>query len=650
MIPYAEETNVSGFCINAKPLPNGSLRLVDVGHSEASGYFDSGSIAAAWAHPNSSRQRTIHRTANRLLLVEGQPDRVPERDEPLEHWLPGRWGSFRGCEIRFDDMPAAAPIVTAFVDPFGSRPLFYSLQSGLCISDKLATIALNCPGLTVRWGPLLESIVLGSLYSHNVTTLNGCEELAPGEVIRFQGNRIDSRRTFPIPGVPDLEPERVRQDAAGSLVRALDMAVQEVWRDRNSWLMLSGGLDSRFVLALGGKARKILTIEYPSWDETSIATHIAEACGSEFQIFSLRPEYLTRIVADGFLITGGSHDSHFVNHITYGYEWRNMGISAVCHAYLFDTLLKGWLIRPTIGSWTDRALAPFAGARTAHLSTLPARTSWLAAHDVISLLSAAGRDVLHEQITNLIQSMEPVIAGSMDLTVEKYILSWISKQVHYASFLGWIEELDVQSPVFHPALWAWYKASLPEHRYGGAALRKALLSTGHAVCSIEDYNTHAPIALVEGRAETAQSSLIRLLASYSRRIGYRLLHPSGQSLPSTPAGTHFRHASRALLDAAVAQLETSPLFDSSAIHRMVKRFYRGDNRYLEPAISVIMTGQWLNWIAHPADWRPERVISFPFPPLAKAAAGIGDYVSSRTPTSDKAVRQAPPTAGMTRRA
>jgi len=58
-----------------------------------------GDARAAWAHWSNTRQWQITRSENRLVMIEGQPDRYPGTDEPIELWLDGHCGSFRSFEI-----------------------------------------------------------------------------------------------------------------------------------------------------------------------------------------------------------------------------------------------------------------------------------------------------------------------------------------------------------------------------------------------------------------------------------------------------------------------------------------------------------------------------------------------------------------------
>ena len=61
----------------------GALKLVDLGQCELVQSRVFGTARIAWARWQATRQLTIFETPDRLLFVEGQPDRWPAYDEKL---------------------------------------------------------------------------------------------------------------------------------------------------------------------------------------------------------------------------------------------------------------------------------------------------------------------------------------------------------------------------------------------------------------------------------------------------------------------------------------------------------------------------------------------------------------------------------------
>ena len=75
------------------------MKLVDLGGCEITDKFEIGNVRGAWAYLNGSAQWRITKTVDRVLLIEGQPDRFPGEGVPIDRWLDGRSGSFRGFEV-----------------------------------------------------------------------------------------------------------------------------------------------------------------------------------------------------------------------------------------------------------------------------------------------------------------------------------------------------------------------------------------------------------------------------------------------------------------------------------------------------------------------------------------------------------------------
>ena len=113
------------------------MKVVDLGECEIAQMCELGNIRAAWTYSQNARPWSITRTANRVVLIEGQPDRLPYPDESLEKWLHGRSGSFRGFELAEDPVSQRAKVLV-FADPLCTRPVYYLISDGcVCISDKL---------------------------------------------------------------------------------------------------------------------------------------------------------------------------------------------------------------------------------------------------------------------------------------------------------------------------------------------------------------------------------------------------------------------------------------------------------------------------------------------------------------------------------
>lgn len=572
--------------------PGPPLRPVDLGGAACEQAFSWGAIRLAWSFRSDSRQWWTREQAGRLLLIEGHPDRYPAPHESLEDWLGGgRWGSFRGLEIRRPAPASAPPEALVFVDPLGTRPLYvHRATDRLLVSDKLSTIALDAGAAAeINWPALLEAMALGSLYAPD-TTLCGVDELAPGEAIHFRGVEPLRRTRSKQPLDGDLGRRRVRSDPAGTLLAAMKKAVAETWADPQISLLLSGGLDSRLVLALAGPGRRAVTLQlYDS--ETEVARQLAACCRAELRVFPhARADFLPS--AQLAVLAGGAmHDAHFFNHLGLGPKWRSDGVAAVTHAYLFDTLLKGYFLLPP-GGLSQSVLAESMPAAARFFERISGRASPFAADDVIGLLAPRGREALRARLSALEASLTLETRDGLDLTFEKRVLERISRQIHYGTLLGWCEELDVVSPIFHPALWTWHAHSRARDRLNGRAFVEALLSLDHEITRVVDANTGA----VPRVPEFTWRDSIRHNPFYQR-----FLQPFRRSLARSAAevsfpsglGERFRQQDAMhFLTASIDEIRGHEWFDDAAIESCLNKFVGGQERYLEPLLACASAGRW----------------------------------------------------------
>jgi hypothetical protein len=97
------------------------------------------------------------------------------------------------------------------------------------------------------------------------------------------------------------------------------------------------------------------------------------------------------------------------------------------------------------------------------------------------------------QLGALADSIEPVVVDGIDLTFERFVLNRAARQIYFGSFLGWIEEIDVASPVFHEASLRWYATTHPADRLQDQAVLQLYQQLGRGLADIPDYATGRPV-------------------------------------------------------------------------------------------------------------------------------------------------------------
>ena len=556
-----------------------------------------GPLELAWSRAQSSRQWFQSLEARRWLLIEGNPDRFPDLGEPLSRWLEGRWGSFRGLEVVWEQESGSA-LITAFVDPWASRPLYYcSSGETLTIADKLATIAANQDDPEVDWAAVLEAMLCGSAYSGGVS-LKHTTALRPGEAIRFSGPKYRDSTIRPIPDDPEISAALVGSDAARALRRALEKTVAETWPGSGVHLLLTGGLDSRFLLALGGPGRQALHVDlYPQ--ETKLSREIAAAGGCELSEFSLSEGHFLRVIEKAYLLTGAMFDSRFAWQLGLGAAWHAQGIDRTLNGYLFDTLMKGYFFVPFEKyPYRDSILFSQAGALAHSMRARMGRFSAYALDMVFDLLSPEAQELGKQQLRQLPAIFPPVVVEGVDLSFERLVLSNISRQVHYPLLLGWFEETDAYTPAFHPALWSWYAASSIADRRHGRALRQALASLDHPVCRVPDANTGRAIDVLPGRSRSERLGLRNSFVFSRLRDTLRRGTPKDSESKTTVIGRDIRlPEGQKLIAEWIDRTREHQLFDPRRLDQAWQAFQAGDDRAGEALLVVIGARQWEEMVA-----------------------------------------------------
>jgi hypothetical protein len=572
------------------------MKLVDLGGCEIAGTFELGDARAAWAHWSNSRQWQITGAENRIILIEGQPDRYPSAGEPIEKWLEGRSGSFRGFEIVRDSATHPAK-VRVFVDPLCTRPVYYLITGeGVCIADKLSTVILNSSkNIEADWGGLLECAVLGTLYS-NRTTVAGAVWVAPGEALEFEGGVLTRRWKNALPADASLTQSEVMAHPAETLRFALEKAISETWTDPETRLLLSGGLDSRILLMLAPGKRKALTLElYTS--EARVTEQVADAAGAELDVVPA-PDYEFPMKWS-YLVTGAMHDSRFVTHLGLVEDWRKRGIPGITHGYFHNTMYRGW----TAGRYErylDRQsiLYEWMGRNAYYLDKYGCKPERLP-RQFYELLSGDGKVLLKRQLREFSDSLVPVIVDGYDLTFERRLMDFVSRQIYFCVMLGWYEGLDVASPVFQPSLWTWYALSSPRHRDRDWAIREVFLSLAHPAAKLADANTGQPVA----HLKTNWRDQVRNQFWYPGfRAAYKKLFWKPTPSQESPFGwgDRFREPRTfAAVEDGVSVLRDNPLFDRNRVESTLDDFRRGNNQFVDTICASMAVGQWQRLVSRP---------------------------------------------------
>jgi hypothetical protein len=570
--------------------PAHPIGLVDLGECDIDGFFATGPVRAAWTYWKGSRQWRLITEPGRHLLIEGQPDRYPQNNESLAQWLEGRSGSFRGFEILYDSQHTQRwPTVTAFVDPAATRAIFLISRNGqVAFADKMADLVVNATeSLQPDWAGLLETAVLGSLYSDDTTSIEGVVLLKPGTVLELREGKIVAEKKIRMPGGL-VDPEFAKREPVAALRDAFTTAVNETWNDPESALLLSGGMDSRVTLTSARGRRKTVTLNfYPA--ETRIAAQVAECCGCDHLEIELPGSYFEHTLDTSYLVTGGMHQVRAVAHLGMFGQFRQAGITGLCHGWPYNTFFRSWVARPyekrpVINSPLAKSMGRKALYFQNYSCVHPALLTSLS-----PLMTAGARDLLERQLKKLADSLEMVVVGGMDLTFERRLLSNLVRQVYAGFSQSTMEGTDFYSPAFHPAIWSWYEASTPESRYNEWVYREMLIQSKHPAFEIPDNNTNRKIEHLPPKWQDRWRN--HFLYPALRTLYLAMLRPEVKADNPWPGQIGVSSLGRAL-----ETLYSNPLFNRDAIHAMFKRYEGGEDNLMDTLWGLGVAGQWQEFV------------------------------------------------------
>lgn len=231
--------------------------------------------------------------------------------------------------------------VFLLTDRLGSYPLFHTeAGDALLCSTDIQTLA-GFPGVETAFDRDYLAEFLAYKRSFGVTTpLSGIERLPPATVtaVDLDDGSTDSRRYWRPEHAPKDEPfEYFVEEFVERFRRILDEWVRD---DREYGLLLSGGSDSRLVMA--AMDRPVVGFHMNDWRnrEARVAERIAAAAGNEFRFLPRDEEYRRRSLAenpalsnfDGWYKQG--YPTGFADEITSSVDVLMSGLYA-------DTLFKG---------------------------------------------------------------------------------------------------------------------------------------------------------------------------------------------------------------------------------------------------------------------------------------------------------------------
>jgi asparagine synthase (glutamine-hydrolysing) len=289
-------------------------------------------------------------------------------------------------------------------DRFTSHPLFYcQSQDGLAFGTQLRPL--------LRWEGLPRQLDFQAVYGFfalrrflaNRTYYQDIRTLPPAGVLRWQDGRIlVSRYWQPEHG----DQSRSADEYAEMLARILERAVERRTRgDHRLGILLSGGLDSRSIVACCDKPLTAFTLGDFENREVRIARKIAESAGCEHVLLRRDPDHYPDAVSEAVDIGDGRFTVDHSHVLGLMHEVQ-VHSDVLLDAFGFDVRFKGAYFIHRSRSVFGRT---FHTPRLAEVSTLDTLESWRRvryryfAREARELFRPECRDTLEDATVSLLR-------------------------------------------------------------------------------------------------------------------------------------------------------------------------------------------------------------------------------------------------------
>ncbi len=225
-------------------------------------------------------------------------------------------------------------------DRFGSHPLFYRLNSakGLLFSTQIGLIALlSNDNMQLDMEAVIEFFALQRVLGAK-TFYCGVRLLEPATILRYRRGHVTQARYWEMRYSPEDRPKAYFADALAEAVKAsVDRSMK---RDLRYGVLLSGGLDSRMILAAADKDLTAITFCDVENREVRTARRLARAKGCRHVVLTRPPDHYADLVDSAVAIGGGMYAFAHAHTIGFSKEIRN-ACDVVLHGFAPELLFRG---------------------------------------------------------------------------------------------------------------------------------------------------------------------------------------------------------------------------------------------------------------------------------------------------------------------
>ncbi|UCC38797.1 MAG: hypothetical protein JSV96_13380 [Candidatus Aminicenantes bacterium] len=241
-------------------------------------------------------------------------------------------------------------------DRYGHRPIYYRLRNGgLAFASEIK--ALVPKGEL----PELDKVGLAEHFLYNSaigkrTIYKGIKVLPPAAIMKYDGQSLNISEYWSINYSQDTRTDD--KELAIELIDTLKLAMQDrLKHSKRPVVTLSGGLDSRTLVAAGGEAKfGCATFGLPGCREISIAQKVARRAGKEHLIIEYIPENLIKHSQEPIIATDGQN-TLLVSYLPLVFDRMRSDYEVFFNALAGDLLLGGsYLTHEVLSADSDKTL------------------------------------------------------------------------------------------------------------------------------------------------------------------------------------------------------------------------------------------------------------------------------------------------------
>lgn len=257
-------------------------------------------------------------------------------------------------------------------DRLGLRPLYYTQQNGKLLFAAGVRALLSCPYPARRVDLLALAEFLSLEYVlGDKTLLTDVHLFPPASLLAYHRGRLTIRPYWKL-AFADTYPMQDEETIIEGVLYHLRQAVARQMRDDGIiGVMLSGGLDSRFILALMGEQEqsvRTFTFGIPGCDDARSAWEVATRVGTSHHFLELEPGYLLEMGEEGVCLTDGmSSCAHM--HVLGNLRQEAESVQILYLGFLGDALMGAHLHRDLWASYDEESFTRLLFQRTNVLFT-----------------------------------------------------------------------------------------------------------------------------------------------------------------------------------------------------------------------------------------------------------------------------------------